>query len=67
MDDRDHLRWRGDLAASAEMRRAYSALYGRFFGRAVLASRLGLTHFVPLDSDRTRVGNGVEVRRISRG
>ena len=49
------------------MRRAYSALYGRFFGRAFLASRLGFTDFVPLQTDRTRVGNLVEVRRVKRG
>ena len=66
-DDTSELRWAGDLAESAEMRRAYSALYGRFFGRAFLASRLGITDFVPLRSDRTRVGNLAEVRRVKRG
>lgn len=49
------------------MRRAYSALYGRFFGRAFLASRLGLTNFIPLRSNVTRVGNLLEVRRLKRG
>ena len=66
-EDMSELRWAGDLAESAEMRRAYSALYGRFFGRAFLASRLGIRDFVPLHSDRTRVGNLVEVRRVMRG
>ena len=61
------LRWAGDLAESAEMRRAYSALYGRFFGRAFLASRLGITDFIPLHSDRTPVGSLLEVRRVKRG
>ena len=65
--DTRHLRWAEDLAESAEMRRAYSALYGRFFGRAFLASRLGFTDFVPLETERTAVGNLVEVKRISRG
>ena len=65
--DKTELRWAGDLAASAEMRRAYSALYGRFFGRAFLASRFGFTDFIPLQSKRTCVGNLVEVRRVTRG
>ncbi len=66
-DDTSELRWAGDLVESAEMRRAYSALYGRFFGRAFLASRLGIRDFVPLHTYRTRVGNLVEVRRVKRG
>ena len=61
------LRWAEDLAASAEMRRAYSALYGRFFGRAFLAYRLGFTDFVPIESGGARVGNLVQVRRVRRG
>ena len=65
--DMAELRWAGDLAESAEMRRAYSALYGRFFGRAFLASRLDFTDFVPLQTNRTAVGNLVEVRRIKGG
>ena len=65
--DTTELRWAGDLAESAEMRRAYSALYGRFFGRAFLASRLGFTDFVPLQTNRTRVGSLVEVRRVKGG
>ena len=39
------LRWRGHLGESAEMRRAYSGLYGRCFARAVLAAELGITLF----------------------
>ena len=65
--DTSELRWAGDLAESAEMRRAYSALYGRFFGRAFLASRLGITDFIPLHSDRIQVGNLLEVKRVKRG
>ncbi|MDE0420043.1 MAG: hypothetical protein OXK76_04025 [Gammaproteobacteria bacterium] len=65
--DRSELRWAGDLAESAEMRRAYSALYGRFFGRAFLASRFGFEDFIPLQSDRTPVGNVAEVIRVKRG
>ena len=66
-DDTTELRWAEDLAESAEMRRAYSALYGRFFGRAFLASRLGFTDFIPLQTTRTPVGDLVEVRRTERG
>ena len=65
--DTKELRWAGDLAESAEMRRAYSVLYGRFFGRGFLASRLGLADFVPLSSNLTPVGNLVEVRRVKTG
>ena len=65
--DRSELRWGGDLAESAEMRGAYSALYGRFFGRAFLASRLGFRDFIPLQSDRTPVENVAEVTRVNRG
>ena len=61
------LRWGGDLGESAELRRAYSALYGRYFARALLASRLGFTDFVPLRTDVTRLANGVRVRRIAKG
>lgn len=60
------LRWRGDLGASAEMRRVYSALYGRYFARALLASELGLTDFIALDGDIT-IQNAVTVRRTHRG
>ena len=60
------LRWRGDLGASVEMRRVYSALYGRYFARALLASELGLTDFIALDGDIT-IQNAVAVRRTQRG
>ena len=46
--DRVWLRWKDDLGSSAEIRRAYSALYGRFFARAVLSSNLTLSSFIPL-------------------
>ena len=61
------LRWRDDLAESTEMRRAYSAMYGRYFSRALLASRFGFTNFVPLSRNDTPIENGVTVRRIKRG
>ena len=60
------LRWRGDLGASVEMRRVYSAMYGRYFARALLASELGLTDFIALDGDIT-IQNAVAVRRTQRG
>ena len=61
------LRWRGDLAESAEMRQVYSAMYGRYFSRALLASRFDITDFVPLYGNITRIANGVTVHRISSG
>lgn len=61
------LRWRGHLGESAEMRRAYSGLYGRYFARAVLTSELGITNFVPLQTDATVVPGGVTVSRVGRG
>lgn len=46
--DRRWLRWRGDMAESAEMRRAYSGLYGRFSARALMARHLGFSRFLSL-------------------
>lgn len=60
------LRWRGDLAESAELRRAYSGLYGRFFARALLTRHLQLTRFQSLNRDRTDVGT-LTIKRISDG
>lgn len=61
------LRWRGDLAENTEMRRVYSAMYGRYFSRALLASRFGITDFVPLRANNTPFVNGVTVSRILNG
>lgn len=60
------LRWREDMAASAEMRRAYSALYGRFFARGMLQSTLALRDFVPLHTQSTQAG-AVTVERLVKG
>ena len=49
------LRWRGHLGESAEMRRAYSGLYGRYFARAVLMAELGITVFLPLNTTTTPI------------
>ena len=57
--DNVRLRWGGDFGDSAELRRAYSARYGRYFSRALFASRLGFTDFVPLRTNITRLPNGV--------
>ena len=65
--EKTELRWSGDLAESAEMRKAYSAIYGRYFSRALLASRFGITDFVPLSRNSTVIANGVTVNRIGRG
>lgn len=61
------LRWRGDLAESAELRRAYSGLYGRFFARALLTHHLGLTRFHSLGRNGLKVPNGAEVKRTDNG
>lgn len=60
------LRWRDDMAASAEMRRAYSALYGRFFARGVLKSTLALRNFISLHTQSTPAG-AVTVNRLVAG
>lgn len=61
------LRWQGDLAENAEMRRVYSAMYSRYFSRALLSSRFGITNFVPLRVNNTPIDNGVTVSRILNG
>ena len=61
------LRWRGHLGESAEMRRAYSGLYGRYFARAVLAAELGITLFLPLRTNETPIPGGVTVSRVDDG
>lgn len=64
------LRWREDLAGSGEMRRAYSALYGRFFARGLLRGKLGISRFVSLRRNETRVSNmpfPVSVHRRQKG
>ena len=66
LSDTEMLRWRGDLGGNAEMRRVYSALYGRYFARALLGSELGITDFISLDGD-ILLPNGVRVIRIDRG
>lgn len=65
--DKYWLRWRGDLAESSELRRAYSGLYGRFFARALLQQHLGFTNFLSLQRNGLNVGSGVVVERISAG
>lgn len=62
------LRWRGDLAESAELRRAYSGLYGRFFARALMSHHLGLSRFVSLGRDGVELDGGdVVVKRTEPG
>ena len=61
------LRWKDDLAVSAEMRRAYSAIYGRFFARGLLTKKFGFENFVSLERNRTVIKNGVSVCRIKKG
>ena len=45
----------------------YSGLYGRYFARALLASRLGITDFVSLNRNSTQIPDGVSVERIDTG
>ena len=61
------LRWSDDLAESAEMRRAYSAMYGRYFSRGILASRFGFTDFASLERGDTVMENGVIVSPTKKG
>ena len=61
------LRWRGDLAESAELRRTYSGLYGRFFARALLTHHLGFTRFLSLKRNGLEVQGSVNVERINGG
>ena len=61
------LRWRGSLGTSAETRRAYSGLYGRYFARALLAGELGITDFISLKTNRTSISGGVTVGRVRTG
>lgn len=65
--DRYWLRWRGDLAESAEPRRAYSGLYGRFFARALLSEHLGFSRFLSLKRNGLEVPGAVTVSRIANG
>ena len=50
----DMLRWRGEFGTSSEVRRAFSGLYERYFARALLAGELGITDFIPLQTNCTR-------------
>ena len=61
------LRWRKDLAESTEMRRAYSAMYGRFFSRALLASKFGFINFVPLERNVTQIGEAADSKSKKKG
>ena len=61
------LRWHRDLAESAEIRRAYSGMYGRYFSRGVLASRFGFTDFVSLENGSATLEGGVTVSRSKKG
>ena len=50
------LQWSGDMAESAELRRAYSALYGRFFARALLTQHLGISRFLSMTREGLDLG-----------
>jgi len=61
------LRWRGDLAESAELRRAYSGLYGRFIARALLKEHLGLSRFLSLERNGVTVPGAIQIKRSTKG
>jgi hypothetical protein len=61
------LRWGGDLAESAELRRSYSGLYGRFMARALLANHLGLDRFVSLKRNGIALPGSINVERLCDG
>lgn len=61
------LRWRGDLAESAELRRAYSGLYGRFFARTLLTQHLNLSRFLSLKRNGISIPGSVRVERQVKG
>lgn len=61
------LRWSSDLAESAELRRTYSGLYGRFVARALLTHHLKLSRFVSLNRSGIDLDNSLRVRRQSHG
>lgn len=61
------LRWSGDLAESAELRRSYSGLYGRFMARALLTQHLGLDRFVSLKRNGIALPGSVTVKRLHAG
>ncbi len=60
-------RWGEDLAQSAELRRAYSGLYGRFVARALLSAHLGINRFVSLKRNGVDIDGSVTVERICKG
>ncbi|MFK4056874.1 hypothetical protein [Brevundimonas sp. NPDC046655] len=66
-EDSYWLRWRGDLAESAELRRAYSGLYGRFVARALLKEHLGLSRFLSLKRNGISVPGAIDVVRNGKG
>ncbi len=61
------LKWAEDLAQSAELRRAYSGLYGRFAARALLTAHLGFSRFVSLKRNGVDVPGSIQVERSKRG
>lgn len=60
-------RWRGDFAESAELRRAYSGLYGRFVARALLTQHLQFSRFMSLTRNGIQVPGSINVGRNSKG
>ena len=66
-DEPAWLQWRGDLGESAEIRRAYSALYGRYATRGLLQALFGFRDFVPLRRNITTTPGGIRVQRNAKG
>jgi hypothetical protein len=61
------LQWAEDLAQSAELRRAYSGLYGRFAARALLTAHFGFGRFVSLRRNGVEVPGSIKVERTKKG
>lgn len=61
------MRWRGDFADSAELRRAYSGLYGRIVARALLKEHLGFSRFMSLKRNGLSVPGAIDVERNIKG
>ena len=66
-EETELLCWHRDLAESTEMRRAYSAIYGRYFSRGLLAARFGFSDFVSLEKGGAVLDDGVTVSRSREG
>lgn len=66
-DETYWLTWAEDLAQSAELRRAYSGLYGRFAARALLTAHFGFSRFTSLKRNGIVIPSSIRVNREKKG